>query len=839
MRTSTLGKALAVAALLLAPWLAQAAGLGGLQVQSSLGQPLAAEIDLVAVRPGEVDSLNVRLATPDAYQQANLQYNAGLTGIRLSLEKRASGQYFIKVAGSRSINEPFIDLLIELTWSGGKLVREYTALLDPPGYNQPAQKAGASASAAAAAPTPPEARPIAAPAAPAVSPPVAPTAARGARAQEYGPVARGDTLGRIAGELKPAGVSLEQMLVGLYRSNPDAFIRKNMNLVKSGRILRVPDAQELAAIPQAEAVQEFRTQVADWRAYSGRLADAAKTAQDSGSPARGRITASVDEGSAAGGKDVVRLSKGEPGKGEKPLTGAARARALQEELVARNKELAEASDRITQLEKTIKDMQKLAELKNPALAAAQQKAESAKVETVKPADAPKMEATKAEGAAPQAAAKTETNAPVAPAAETATAAAPPAEVKPAPAPKPKPKPVAPPPPPPEPEIMDLVMDNLPAVGGGVAALLLGGLGIAAMRRRRAQAQEEDAESMRMAPSLDTAASAVTTAAAVSTATAAPTVDDVDPVAEAEVYIAYGRDEQAEEILKEAMGRDPAREDVQVKLAEVYAARKDVTAFTGIAQSLHGLTGGAGDNWTRVAALGYALDAGNSLYAGGKDAALPAGTGSASSTDIDFELGGDNAGNPDIALDAYPAGQATEWEGMRGMAVAAEAGVAPAGTGQPDFNLDVPPAAGTQTDIVLEAPTPEQSNVIDFHIDLPSLDQPMATNLNLQLPPVDDPTISSFSTPAPVAGADTVLDFKLDVGDLNIKLEEPTEVTTVAQPLPGGKDGHWYDVQQKFDLAKAYQEMGDNEGAREILQEVIQEGDAEQKSQAQQLLGALG
>ena len=269
--------------------------------------------------------------------------------------------------------------------------------------------------------------------------------------------------------------------------------------------------------------------------------------------------------------------------------------------------------------------------------------------------------------------------------------------------------------------MDLVMDNLPAVGGGVAALLLGGLGIAAMRRRRAQAQD-DAESMRMAPSLDTASAAVgaaaTATAAASTATEAPSVDDVDPVAEAEVYIAYGRDEQAEEILKEAMGQDPAREDVQVKLAEVYAARKDAAAFSGIAQSLHGLTGGSGDNWTKVAALGYALDAGNALYAEGKDAAVPAGTGGASSTDIDFELGGDAVGNPDIALDAYPAGQATEWQGMRGMAAAAEAGVAPLAAGQPDFNLDVPPAtAGTQTDIVLEAATPEQSNVIDFHIDL--------------------------------------------------------------------------------------------------------------------------
>src|SRR5690606_21146199 len=123
VRTFTLRKALAVALLLLAPLLAHAAGLGRLNVQSSLGQPLSAEIDLVAVRGDEASTLVVRLASPDAYQQANLQYNAGMTGLKLSIEKRSNGQSYIKVAGSRPVNEPFVDLLIELSWSGGKLLR--------------------------------------------------------------------------------------------------------------------------------------------------------------------------------------------------------------------------------------------------------------------------------------------------------------------------------------------------------------------------------------------------------------------------------------------------------------------------------------------------------------------------------------------------------------------------------------------------------------------------------------------------------------------------------------------------------------------------------------------
>jgi len=802
VRTFTLGKALAVV-LLLAPLFAHAAGLGRLSVQSSLGQPLSAEIDLVAIRGDEASTLVARLASPDDYQRANLQYNAGMTGLKLSIEKRSNGQSYIKVTGSRPVNEPFVDLLIELSWSGGKLLREYTVLLDPPGYGQQAAQAAPAAPAAA-----PESRPIvAAPVAPAPKAAPAPAAPR-AGAQEYGPIAKGETLGKIAASLKPQGVSLEQMLVGLYRSNPDAFIKKNMNLVKSGRILRIPDAQELAAISQGEAMKEYRAQVADWRAYSGRVADAAAQAPEGSATARGRITAKVDDPAAAEGKDVVKLSKGEPGKGDKPLTGAAREAAVAEEKVARKQELAEAKDRITQLEKTVKDGQKLAELKSAGMAAAQQKAEAAKAEAAKPADPAKP----AEPAKADAVAKYDAPAPADEAKKdvaTVPADKPAEETK--PAPKPKPKFVAPPPPPPEPSMMDVAMENLPLIGGGALAVVLGGVGFAALRRRRARAQDDDAP-MPVAPTMG--AAAVGDAAADMSDTtamaAAPASDEVDPVAEAEVYIAYGRDGQAEEILKEAMSRDPAREDVQVKLAEVYAARKDATAFAAVADSMYGLTGGAGDNWMKVAALGYALDPANPLYESGRDAApAPMADDSPTGTDLDFDLGGDTAGTPDIALDADPAGQATEMGGMQEMAAAAEAGVAPA---EPDFNLD----AGTPADVAPVAASAEASS-IDF---------------NFELPPVDAP-----ATPAAPAApaADAGLDFKIDVGDLNINLDDPATTAAVAE----GKDGHWYDVQQKFDLAKAYQEMGDNDGAREILQEVLKEGDGEQKDQAQKLLGTLG
>ena len=125
---------LVAAALLVAPAVAQAAGLGKLTVLSNLGQPLRAEIDVVAVEKGEMDSLAARLASIDAYLQNNLPYPSPALGLKLSLEQRPSGQHYIRATTVQPVNEPFVDVLVELTWNGGRILRAYTALLDPPTY---------------------------------------------------------------------------------------------------------------------------------------------------------------------------------------------------------------------------------------------------------------------------------------------------------------------------------------------------------------------------------------------------------------------------------------------------------------------------------------------------------------------------------------------------------------------------------------------------------------------------------------------------------------------------------------------------------------------------------
>lgn len=854
MRGITLKQWVLVVSCLLMPWAADAAGLGRLSVLSELGQPLNAEIDLVSVEKDELATLSARLASPDAYKQANLQYGPALVGLRLSIEKRPGGQPYIKATSTRPVNEPFIDLMVEITWASGRITREYTALIDPPGFapapvaapeTRPAPALQAPAVAAAPAPAPAGRRPAV----------TAPTASSG---KEYGPIKRGETLFNIASDMKPEGVTLEQTLVGLYRSNPDAF-ENNMNRMKSGKILRVPDKSELSAVPPQEATKEYRAQVADWNAYRRKLADAAGMAE-SRPATSGKITTRIEDRAAAGeAKDVVRLSKGEPpkGAGGKPGTVATRIRMLEEEAIAREKTLNEANERIAQLEKTIKDMQRLLEIKSPGMAAAQQQAQTKppeqKPETPQPAPKPEVEAAaKPDAAKPAATAAT----PAAEAKKDDAKAAAPAD-KPAveakAQPKPKPKVV---PPPPEPDLIGSLLDEplYLAAGGGVILL---GLGLWMVRRRRSQSVADE-EPVRSAPTLakDMAVAAGVAASPLAPAqsaetgipAAAPVDDEVDPLAEAEVYIAYGRDAQAEEILKEALARNSNREDVQLKLLEIYAARKDKAGFNGVAAGFHKLTGGQGGNWLKVAAMGYALDPGNRLYEAGKDvsAAEPL-AGSPTATDLDFDLGlsAGELTSTDITLEPGLTQQAQmertamidsgAMQAVAGEAARAEEEKKAEETASaplmPDFRLDLPQAESpTATDISLDVPESEpapaaaDSNVMDFNIELPKIDAPE---------PVAEPE-------APAAqghDAEAGLDFKLDIGDISLNLDDHQPQTDAAAEQ-GEKDAHWYDVQTKFDLAKAYQEMGDKDGAREILQEVIKEGDAEQQTAAKKLLETL-
>ena len=333
--------------LLLAPWIAHAAGLGNLTVRSSLGQPLVAEIDLISVRKDEASTLTARLAPSDAYRKADMQYGAVLTGMRFTIEKRPNGEPYLKVMSTRAVNEPFVNLIVELSSSSGRFTREYTALIDPPGYTPPQSMA-----AAPAAPPAAEARPMVPRPAPVAVPAPTPAASAG---REY-TVKRGDTLSKIAASVKPDGISLEQMLVGIFRNNPDAFISNNMNRMRAGATLHIPENEQLTALSRSEAAKEVRVQTTDWNRYRRRLSDRpAKASEKEGSEKKHSSRVKVED-KAAGGKpkDVLRLSKGQP-KNKKGRTMEDRVQALEEELIARERALNDANQRIKELEKTVKE----------------------------------------------------------------------------------------------------------------------------------------------------------------------------------------------------------------------------------------------------------------------------------------------------------------------------------------------------------------------------------------------------------------------------------------------------------------------------------------------------
>lgn len=654
------------------PLAAHAAGLGKLVVFSSLGQPLRAEIEVSATRE-ELADMKPQLASPDAFKQAGLDYATTLLGIKFSLDKRPNGKSVIRLSSERPINDPFVDMLLELNWPAGRLVREYTFLLDPPEVKakasapvvtataKPAVAAGRGASAET--PRSPSAidEEVRAKAVARVRGQEVPqnVADQPADGSDFREVKSGDTLRKIATDAKPQGVSLEQMLVGLLRANQDAFDGGNMNRLKAGKILSIPDKSAIEAVPEGEAKKIVVAQSSDWNAYRSRLAGVAAQApvkEDAAKQeAAGKITAKVEEKAvpALEPKDQLKVSKTETATAKSD----AAAKRSEEDLIAKEKALKEANERLASLEKNVNDLQKLIELKNQNLAELQKQAAAkpAPVEEKKPVEAVQPPAPPPPPPVPAAVASPPKVEPVAPApvvevpqAEKAVdPVVKPEEAKPEPAPEPKPAPevkpepkpvvvakpkpvVAPPPPPEEPGMFDDLLENpLVLAGGGGVLALLAGLFIARRRRSAKEEQPLDLNSTLTPQNTSLTGNSVfrsTGGQSVDTSSHTPAqtdfsqagpgsidTDEVDPVAEADVYMAYGRDAQAEEILLEAKQKDPKRYAIHLKLLEIYSNRKDVKQFETLATDLYGETGGAGTDWEKAAAMGLRLDPANPLY----------------------------------------------------------------------------------------------------------------------------------------------------------------------------------------------------------------------------------
>ena len=933
--------------------LTEAAGLGRINVQSALGQPLRAEVEITSLNKDEESGLNAKVASQEAFKQAGMEFNPALLGVRLSIERRADGVSLIKLTSTGPVNEPFLDMLLELNWSNGRLIREYTVLLDPPelklsrpgAITSPVVPSSLSPRPSVASPStftplsvPPikqneievsnnleplpaigstrksmaqkradaradaarkkaDARALTKANADAVK---ASKFEQSANEVEKAPIGdnryevkRGDTLGKIARSLDTQGLSLDQTLVALYRNNENAFDGRNMNRLRAGQVLKLPAKEVVAEISKKEARQIVIAQTADFLAYREKVAAAVSAAPvrpqslDSAQATSGKITAKVKETNSANlATDKLKLSAANKNLGKDKGTGAGVAA---EQSIAIKNATNEANARSQELAKNVADLKDAVKLKNEQMAKleAQKRNEAA---AKADADAKAKADADAKSTDSLNPVKAEDQPPVSPPSETTVN------------PVDNQQPVTPPEVVPEikPPVAssDLPIKQEESFFGELLAspfalggfLLIGLLGAgytaySIIRRKKFQQFEDSiitgtnlqANSVfghTGGQSVDTNSMFNSTFGPVTTS--ALDSNEVDPIAEAEVYIAYGRQAQAEEILKEALRRDTDRQSVRLKLIELCAQRGDLKAVETLAGEMYAMTNGNCEEWPRVLAMGVAVDPNNAMYKNAVANDLPI-----ESDHLKEGEGTNHSGNANKPSETFE---------PVGSVVNSTVSAASSDSGNADSNHSVNSSNDTEDlpDINLDVSTPsiavDPKQDVDFDldfnspnldIDVPVLDQPVdepVTRLansiqennqissgqtdvstkadldfalgDIEIPSladhaaadedelkIDVPALQTLLEPTAESTSEAVSEFNM--GSLDLEL--PPESSTVADE---DTPSHWQEIATKLDLAKAYLDIGDKEGAQELLEEVVDAGDAAQKAKAQAMLADI-
>ncbi len=951
------GLARVLLAVLLLPGISHALGLGDIRLNSPLNAPLDAEIELVNATPEDLATLEAKLASKDTFARYGLDWPPFMASVTVTRDRAANGANILRIRSAETVTEPFLTLLIETTWARGRLVREYTVLLDPPVFAPnsvaqapvaaPTQNASES-SGQITRPAPQQSAPTPAPA------PYIP--AGGGDSYE---VQRGDSLSAIARRLSASvGASTQQLMVSIYRANSGAF-DGDMNRLRAGAVLRVPSGEEVAAISPAEASSEVRNAIGSWAASSGAGAG------------RLRLVAPSDSASTAG------------------TSGADPA------------EVSALRNRVNELEGQLNESKRLLELRNTELADLQAKL-AASQQAATPAQ-PTPDVATPEVTPPAETAET---------AETAgTETTPPeTETEAAQEPTPEPAPVQQQPAPqaeepvPGPSIIDTLLDYKWALAG-IALLGLIGL-IVKSRSKRKSAEFDDnlgrlaeqggdllsepvdslSDTGRMrAPAAETVpddilveesgthralqetqdiplAPTVRTDETISSETAV-NLDQGDPLAEADFHMAYGLYDQAADLVRIAIQREPQRRDLKLKLLEVFFVWGNKEQFLATANELAESRAGADPGeWEKIVIMGKQIAPEDPMFS-------ESGAGGAVGVDLNLDGGGaggvdfdpfdvssrldvTGGGTPDpvdldlsnamrdpdatgegLALPDRDSGQTT-----REMTVK----MTPAGSEAPTVEqpalrpLDEPTIREKVEGAMRRKLSSEQTAELaldDLGLDLGSLEQ---TDSQIGLKPIQGPGNSGPDANAPtmVAGLDEnsqrllraaaarhvgngddsqiaehgasgtwFLTEKELGGDMDLtkgraidpgstaslaKFEMPDEgfdisstsrlaaidssnvdfpvEPTQQQPsmnhgvdLDLGAASGKYDmpgsateelavpdlepvtlseVGTKLDLARAYVDMGDPDGARNILNEVLSEGSASQKQEAQRLIESL-
>ena len=962
--------ALAFGALLL-PDYGFTLGLGEIEVSTALNQELNAEIELLSAAPEDVETLIVKLASREEFSRAGIERPFLLNALRFSAEIN-DGVPIIRVTSDKPIREPFLNFLVEIDWPKGHMMREYTILLDPPVFMEQAAPPPQETSRPAAMET---SRPSAVmsepqsdsgfrPAAMASTPamPAAATApsstvsdVRAMPAQTYEPqpvpaytrsyeppggyrIQPGDTLWSLADAMRPdQSVSIEQMMLAMLRSNPEAFINENVNGLKKGFILRIPDRDDIVSMNHADAVAVVREQNALWREYRetvtggtpapalGRDADTGEgmVIEDS-QAARLEIVAAGSGLTASGTKDPTQMSAGEL------RAELARAR---ETLETERLEKEALQQRVSALEGQVDRMKSLLTLEDADMAEMQQAAMPVETEAMPEAGLTEeviaedeQELLVDEAALEDATALEELTVEDTMAMDEAVDELAVDEAEPAffdeemsgeeqleavdetvvqPGETYEDYAVTPPAftQPQKQDPLSMLLNNpmlLAAAGGGLLLVLL--LIALIMKRRKSGASDKaissnledidaqlddsevvtilDDEPEQLAEVEDVARTRAE-APETESAAARPSMEDTladsaqaaeaedeprdDVIAEADVYLAYGIYQQAEELLQNALKDNPDKDSYRVKLAETYLASKNADAFVELATDMNQRRNGADTPaWRKVASIGQELVPGHALFTGAADGDLDvAGLSvpateimdSAAGVDTDLDLGLDEtvdaaeqaatATVDDLEFDLAETGahEADEEEDEAGVEFdLTETQAMEAAQTTQEFSLDIEAA---ELGIDEEAEEHTESGD-DFDLDLSAEAETLTA---------DDASESGDIALDEIS--EDMLEFDAEEAEVSEDSpgEEPAEEATIldfadaaAEAETGSIDDEELDLSElddidevstKLDLAKAYLDMGDADGTRSILDEVMSEGNDQQKKEADELLRQLG
>jgi len=872
------------AASALSSGMAHALGLGELTLKSTLNQPLVAEIELLDVKDLTAAEVVPSLASADDFAKAGVDRQAFLNDLSFTPVINASGKSILRVTSSKPLSEPMVKFLVQVMWPNGRLLRDYSVLLDP-------SKFSPQTANAAAQPAP--AQSVTAPTTGATKPSTYTTTPR-------------DTLWEIAAKARNGG-SVQQTMLAIQALNPDAFINGNINLLKTGQVLRMPDPVQSTSLAQPKAIAEVAAQNTAWRQGRRYVAKPGTGQQQLDATKRGR----ADAASTQPAKDNLSLVSAETGKGRKGAAGDAKnlsnkLAVTQESLDTTRRDNAELKSRMTDLQSQLDKLQRLIELKNNQLAKLQ--AEGAAAPAAPAAATAAAPAISAQLAPAPAVTPTET----APATPAPVVTAP--EAAPAPVEAPvEPKPVAS-----DDQTFNDLLTNpvlLGLVGGGAVVLLL----LLLLLARRRKAQQEAEKHLRMARALSeeqefsteqdlpessfeglevpppaVKLATVPAPAPAPTPTPAPViVPDVmttpiaapliSPAAErnddvlthAQSHISAGRLNQAAALLEDGIKQEPQRSDLRLKLMEVYGLQGDRDAFVAQERQLVA----NGDNFAQVEHLKSRFPAMALIAAGGiaaaavaaeldaqyvKDLLLdepeaPAPEPAVADDDLDsaFDLSLDDLENASPAvvapatapepqalaeLDEFPLDDDLSFESVLQQQTDIKENL----DDLSDFDLDLDlggeasPATLADDDFLLD---------LDEGVkDLPGVEVPTVTETaldDLELPADFDLSLADeMDAPeAPNAFTTELDDVNAELDRLSQDINEPT--FTAEDAAASVADEPEFDflsgtdeVATKLDLAQAYIDMGDNDGARDILNEVVTEGDAGQKSEAKEMLSRL-